>query len=328
MSGVAGQKPDNTARLSPVGAKENTNEGHASRLSGIDLNQLLALDALLREGSVTRAARRVGLSQPAMSHALARLRVQFADPLLVRAGKRMQPTPRARALAAPLRDALARLESALGEPAPFHPERAEGTLRIAAVDFSMLVLVPALCAVLAREAPGITVSVVAPVEQLDRALVDGETDLHLGLRRPAEGLFQRDLLTERFVCVVRRDHPEVGRSLNLRQFTRLPHALISPHGTKTGAVDVALARRGLSRRVQVVMPNFHAAALLVARSDMVLTVSERVARTAPRRGPLRILRPPLPLDGFTVTMRWHARTDADPLHAWVRQRLLAIARTV
>jgi DNA-binding transcriptional LysR family regulator len=297
-------------------------------LAAIDLNQLVALDALLAEASVTRAARRVGLSQPAMSHALARLRGMVGDPLLVRAGRRMQLTPRARELAEPLADALGALDRALGGPGAFDPAQARRSVRMAAIDFAQLVLLPPLSAGLVREAPGVDLVAVSASEGIDRALTEGTIDLALVLGRDAPGLMQRELLRERFVCVVRRGHPDVGRGLTLQRFAKLPHALISPRGLAAGAVDTALAQRGLSRRIALTVPSFHAAALAVARSDLVLTVSERVARTAPRRGPLRMFRPPVPLDPFVVTMLWHARLDADPLHGWLRERVAAVARSV
>lgn len=298
------------------------------RLAGMDLNQLVALDALLAEGSVTAAARRIGLSQPAMSHALARLRAALGDPLLVRAGRRMQLTSRARELAEPIAEALGSIERALAGRGAFDPAQARSTLRIAAIDFALLVLVPPLCAALARDAPGLEVVIEPPVEPVERTLAEGRIDLAIGLARDAPGMSQRELLRERFVCVVRRGHPDAPRGLSLQRFVKLSHAIVSPRGRVSGAVDRALAERGLSRRVVLTVPSFHAAALAVAGSDLVLTVSERVARTAPRRGPLRMLKPPLSLERFRVTMLWHARLDADPMHAWVRERLLEIARSV
>ena len=227
-------------------------------LAAIDLNQLVALDALLAEESITRAARRVGLSQPAMSHTLARLRGVFGDPLLVRAGRRMMLTPRALELAEPLAQALAGLERAIGRPDPFDPRLARRVVRVAAMDFVQLVLLPPLCAALLREAPGVEVVAVPPPEPPDRALVEGELDLAIGLARDAPGLRQRELLRERFVCVVRKGHPGVGRELTVRRFARLSHALVSPRGLAVGAVDAALAKRGLTRRVVVTLPSFHA----------------------------------------------------------------------
>jgi DNA-binding transcriptional LysR family regulator len=296
------------------------------RLAAIDVNLLVALDALLREAHVTRAAARVGLSQSAMSHALTRLRDLLDDPILVRRGTAMTLTARARDIAAPLAEALGSLERSLGPPPAFDPSRLRREFRIAAIDFGQLVLVPPLSMALARDAPEVTLTVFAPAEPIARALVDGTVDLAIGLSRDAPSLNQRDLLEERFVCVVRRGHPGVRQRLTAKRLSRLPHALVSPRGRTSGAVDVALGKAGLSRRVVLTAPHMLTAALAVARSDMVLTVAERVARIALRGLPLAILEPPLALSPFRVTMLWHARHDTDAGHTFLRDRLVEIAK--
>jgi DNA-binding transcriptional LysR family regulator len=296
-----------------------------SRLPGLDLNLLVALDALLREAHVTRAARRIGLSQSAMSHALSRLRLLFDDPLLVRAGRSMTLTARAQQIAAPLAEALSALDGVIGPPAPFEPAAVERELRIAAIDYAQLVLLPPLVADLARRAPGLTLSVLPPAEPLERALADGSFDLAIGLARPPAGMHQERLLEERFVCVVRRRHP-IGARLGLRDYARFPHVLVSPRGRVPGAVDPALHERGLVRRVVLVSPQTLSAGLVVARSDAILTIAERVARIALQGLPVRILKPPIALAPFTVTMLWHPRLDTDPVHGFVRERLLGAAR--
>lgn len=297
-------------------------------LAGIDLNLLPVLDALLGEAHVTRAARRVGLSQSAMSHALTRLRAVLGDPLLVRAGRGMALTPKARAIAEPLARALAALERTLGPRAPFDPSAAVRELRVAAIDFAQLVLLPPLVLALAAEAPGITLAVVPAAEPLERALGDGAVDLAIGLEREAPGLTRRRLLDERFVCVVRAAHPSGGRKLSLAQFTRHPHVMVSPRGRAAGAVDAALRPRGATRRITLTVPHTLAAALVVERSDAILTVAERVARVALAGLDLRVVESPVEVAPFSVSMFWHPRHDADPTHVFLRERLAHVVREV
>ena len=296
-----------------------------TKLAAVDLNLLVALDALLAERNVTRAARRVGLSQSAMSHTLVRLRRLLEDPILVRAAGEMVPTARAAELAAPIRESLERIERALDAPEPFDPRTAKRSFTVAAVDFAQLVLVAPLGARLSREAPGIELVVGSPPDDVDRALASGAVDLSLALARGPGSPHEVELLRERFVCVVRRDHPRVRKSLTKKQLTELPHVMISPRGRGAGAVDRALEREGLARRVPFIVPHFLGAALAVARSELVLTVAERVARTFAGALPIRLLDPPVPVEGFRVAQAWHARQDDDPAHAWLRRTIQAIA---
>jgi DNA-binding transcriptional LysR family regulator len=296
-----------------------------ARLATIDVNLLVALDALLEECHVSRAALRVGLSQSAMSHALTRLRSLLDDPLLVRSGRAMTLTPRARAMARPLAEALAALERAVVPAPQFDPKNLERDFRLAAIDFAELVLVPRLSADLLLEAPSAGLTIVSPVEPVARAVADGSVDIAVGLARDAPGLRQQLLLEERFVCVARRGHPATKQKLTPRRFAALHHALVSPRGRSWGAVDAALRELGLSRRVALTAPHALTAALVVARTDLVLTIAERVARIALRGLPLVSLEPPVGLKPFALTMLWHPRNDADPGHAFVRESLARVA---
>jgi DNA-binding transcriptional LysR family regulator len=307
-------------------------------LAGIDLNLLVALDALLDERSVTRAAKRVGLSQSAMSHALARLRAVTGDRLLVRTARGLSATPRARGLQGPVHGALAQLDAALFASRPFDARVVEQAVRVSAIDLAQLVLIPTLSKELAREAPGLDLLIRPYDEEITRALADGDSDLAVGLARRLPHLHQQEILRDRFVCVVRKGHPCLRARLTAARFAALAHALVTPRGLAQGAVDRALKRKKLRRRVVLTAPAFMPAALAVAQSDMVLTVAERVVRTArlplerggvgggpppPRPRPTRGRRggpPPL-----VVTMAWHERRHRDPLHQWLRQRLLEVA---
>jgi DNA-binding transcriptional LysR family regulator len=288
-------------------------------LSRLDLNLLLSLHVLLDERSVSRAAARVGLSQPAMSRALTRLRDHLGDPLLLRSGRGMTVTPRAEALAAPLRALLGDLEALLGRRPTFHPPSARRTFRLATADYGAAVLIPPLVRRLAREAPGATVEVHPAPADLAEALEAGRLDVVVIPRRAqARGLVWRRLFTERFVCAVRAGHPLVGRKgLTLDAYCELGHVVVTPSGRPGSAVDEALARHKRKRRVVLQVASFLVAPLVVASSDLIVTTPARIARQfADLR--LALHPPPLSVPGFTVALGWHERFRGDPAHAWFR----------
>jgi len=301
---------------------------HDLNLASIDLNLLNILDALLAERHVTRAARRVGLTQSAASHALARLRELLGDPLLVRGpGGTMLATARAEALAPVLRQALAALEAALrGEPA-FDPVTAARTFHLSTGDYAELVVLPPLTAQLAAEAPSVDLWVHPTDEEPADQLAAGETDVALGVWRgrnwPA-GIYEKRLFDETFVCVVRGDHPAVKQRLTLARYVALSHLLIAPRGTPGSFVDDALAAMGKRRRVAVAVPHFLVAPHVIAATDLVVTLASRIARAVAGPLGLAILEPPLELPGFTMAMAWHERAHRDPAQRWLRDRLLAI----
>ena len=298
------------------------------KLNSVDLNLLVALEALLREGSVTKAGRSVGLSTPAMSHALARLRTQLEDPLLVRAGRGMVLTPRAVELRPRLQALLAEVGTVLSPARVFEPARLERTFRIHATDHVLTVLGTALDRLASREAPGVTLQFL-PNSPDDGALLrEGSIDLAVGVYvdLPPE-LRTRKLFTDRFVCVVREGHPTVGRKLTLEQYLALEHLQIAPRGKPGGYLDTLLAVRNQRRRVARAVPYFLAGLQWVAESDYVLTISERVAKAVAPRLKLKLLPPPLPLEPYTLTLLWHPREDADPAHRWLRDLFVRAART-
>jgi DNA-binding transcriptional LysR family regulator len=297
-------------------------------LDALSLRQLRVLLVLLESRGVSAAARRLGVSQPAMSHALRGLRAALGDPLLVAGARGMAPTPRAAALEAPLRRLLAELEVALSEGPGFDPARATRRFTLATWDGLGLNLLPGLLAHLRVHAPGVDLVVrPLPPDGAGPGLEAGLLDLALEVR-PAElpGLRQRAVVDDDFVCVVRADHPAVGATLDLATFLRLPHVLISPQGEGRSVVDLRLAERGLERRVQLRIHSFLAAPLVVARSDLVLTAPRSLAEAMGALAPLRLLPPPLSLPPFTVKMVWHERREADPAHAWLRAAVAGALR--
>lgn len=290
-------------------------------INSLDLNLLKTLDALIETRSVTRAADRLGLSQPAVSGMLARLRDTFDDPLFLRTQRGILPTARTDALADPLRRALAELAAVL-QPVAFDPATAQGTVRIAATDYAQAAVVLPLLQILRSEAPGLRVAV-QPVDvgAFADQLEAGRLDLALVTPEMApDTLRARRLFDEDYICILREGHPAAD-ALDLDRFCELDHAIMSHDGTRfLGATDRALDRLGRSRRVVASLPSFLVLIDLVRRSDTIALVPRRLADEAP--GVVR--RPaPLAVEGFTKIAVWHERSHHDPAHEWVRKRLAA-----
>lgn len=295
-----------------------------------DLNLLKSFDALLEECSVSRAAARVHLSQPAMSNALARLRDALDDPVLVRTPQGMEPTARALALKGPVRQALLQIETALTAQPEFDPQTARRTFVIAATDYMEFLVLPRLMRVLQSDAPGIDIrvrslQVSAPEEPLD----SGDVDVAFGFfSEVPKRLNRRHLFTETMTCLVRDDHPVLYQSWNMERFVELPHLFVSTRQGSTGMVDSILAERGLSRRIALVVPHFLVVPYIIAETDLLVTVNSRIADTYVRELPLKSLPPPLDLPEFPITMLWHPRSDGDPGIAWLRRTLAEICREI
>jgi len=299
---------------------------HVMQLSSVDLNLLVVLDAVLAEGSVKQAARRVNLSPSATSHALGRLRELFDDPLLVRAGRRLVPTARGEALRGPVRAMLQAAEGLFQPVGPVRPATVRRAVRLVTTDYLELVLVAPLSAALAAEAPGIELHTRRARASLAGWLREGRADLAMGVvGELAADLHREPLFTERFVCLVRQDHPVVLGGLDLDTFCALDHVLVAPGGGTSGVVDQLLAAQGRSRRVVRTVPEFLVAPQLVQGTDYVLTIAERLARAVADRLGLAVVPPPLELPRFTLSMVWHERWEADPVHAWLRGRVRELA---
>ncbi len=299
------------------------------RLEHVDLNLLVALDALLRERHVTRAATRIGLTQPAMSQALARLRTMLGDPLLVRTPRGMLPTARAEAMRVPLAEALDAVTRAIEKPGAFDPKKTTRRFRIATGDYIELVLLPKLLARLATEAPGADLCVTYHGTTTVGDLEDGKVDLAIvpGVPKTA-GFYAQKLIDETFVCVVRRDHPLVKKRLTLDTYIELPHLLVAPRGQAGSFVDTVLARLGKRRRVAVEVPHFLVTPHLLQETDLVVTLAARVARAFETKFDLRIFPAPLDLDGFSMSLVWHERLHGDPAHAWLRGEVAKLSKTI
>jgi DNA-binding transcriptional LysR family regulator len=296
-------------------------------IEAFDLNLLLAFDALWSERNVTRAARRIGLTQSALSHSLRRLREHFDDPLFERTPRGMSPTSRAQELAPPVQRALEIVRDAVRAPAPFDPRTLRRNFTIATSDYGELVLLPRLLARVAREAPDVTLVVRPMHDAPERFLASGEHDLAIGVGLSGvPSLRTERLFAERFVCVMRAGHPSAKKARwKLDEFVRLSHLLISPQGQGEGTVDTALRALRRERRVALRIPHFVVAPLVIAESNLVITMPERVVEVLADLGRFAIRDPPLAIPGFTMEQYWHARHDHDAAHAWLRGVLRDVA---
>ncbi|MFC4915502.1 MULTISPECIES: LysR family transcriptional regulator [Bradyrhizobium] len=295
---------------------------HFMDIKKVDLNLLVALDALLAEPNVTRAARRLGLSQPALSAQLARLRDLFGDPLFLPAQRGLTPTARAMELQAPVRQALDQVQGVLARGRGFDPATADVTVALACSDYVQVAIITPLVLDLRVSAPKLKLA----IRQLDGSLlgqqmVSGVVDLAVMTPATAPAALRtRRLFHERYVTIARRQHPTVKGRLTLDDFVALEHVMVSPRGGGfDGPVDTALGKLGRKRSIAVSTASFLFVPDLVARSDLIATVPERLVRGRAER--LQVLEPPLAVDGFTIGLVWHERTEQHPAHRWIRQRL-------
>jgi DNA-binding transcriptional LysR family regulator len=297
-------------------------------LRRIDLNLLVALEALLDEKSVTRAALRLGMSQPAASRALGRLRALFSDALLVdRPGGYVLST-RAEEARPVLRRILAGIAEIL-EANAFDPATATGRIRLFMPDLQAAALAPHLLARLAREAPSIDLDIVAPGADVFDALEKGVADAIVGLIDDAPaGIHRRRLFDEELVTLMRADHPALAAELTLDHFLEFEHIVVSVTGVGPAPVDEVLARMGRTRRVKLRVPNFFAAVEIAARSDLIMTLPASLARAAANMGRFVSLTPPLDLGRFTMSLVWHGRQQEAPRHIWLRRTIVAAAMDI
>lgn len=299
-----------------------------SDIRHLDFNLLKTLDTLLDERSVTRAAERLSLTQPAVSGMLTRLRESFDDPLFVRAQRGMVPTLRAEQLAAPVKQLLSDIEHLL-RPQAFDPAIADMTVSIASTDYALRAVVVPFLSALRAKAPNIRVAV-QPVDtqQLPGQLERGDIDLALVTpENTAPGQHVAALFDERYVCVMRADHPDAGaNALALERFCALDHVLVSSSGGSFhGVTDQALAQIGRARRVTLSVTSFLVLPEILRTSDLIAVVPRRLALHA--QG-LAMIEPPVSVAGFSKTLAWHERTHHDPGQKWLRALLIDTCRAL
>lgn len=298
----------------------------SAALAALDANMLVALDALLREANVTRAATRLGVSQSAMSQTLGRLRRQFDDPILVKVGRHMELSPFSCRIRGRLHGAITALEAVVRDRPSFDPAVASRRFVIAAVDYLALLLVPALRAQLATEAPGVTLAVHAPeAGSIADRLADGTIDLYVGVHGATERALQtQSLHAETLALLVRADHDLVADP-STSTYAAAQHIHVSPRRESGSLVQRALRAEGYDHAVAVEVPFFALVPELLRGSDLVATIPRRIAEHFARDGELCVRPVPLDMPSFEVCQAWHPSFGTDPGLVWLRE---AVARAL
>lgn len=292
----------------------------------MDLNLLVVLRALLVERHVTRASQRVGLSQSATSHALSRLRELFHDPLLVRSGRSLSLTPRALRLLPALERSLTELESAMADEPEFEPSTARRAFTLGMADYLQALIMGPLLRQVASRAPFVDLSVVV-FPNLKELTESGAIDVALSVPQPeVRNLRHEPLFRDEFVCMVRRDHPEIKKAPSLETYLAQRHVVVAPGGRPGTLVDSVLADHGLERRVALRVTNFLIAPVVVCQTDFVSTMPVRLARRLAKTYPLLLFPPPIALPHFEYGMSWHPRLNDDPAQRWLRGVVRSVCR--
>jgi DNA-binding transcriptional LysR family regulator len=303
---------------------------HVADLATLDLNLLRVFDAVARERHVTRAAEKLNLSQPAVSNALTRLRAALGDELFLRRPGGVEPTALALSLTGPVAEVLDRLRQTLAVNAPFDPATTERVFTVAFSEYAESVLAPALLEAMGRQAPHALLA----IRHADRTnalelLDSGEAEMAVAVLPEPPALYTRVLLLpEVFVTVMRPGHELATGEMTLQRFTSVPHLLHSPNGSRDGALDGPLRAAGFPRRLGAVVAHLGAVPEILARTEMVMTLSSRLAQKLAAAHGL-VLRPcPVEIEHLRLSLVFHRRFEADAGHAWLRRLLLAVARDV
>jgi DNA-binding transcriptional LysR family regulator len=294
----------------------------------IDLNLVVVFDAIYRARNLTGAGRGLGLSQPAMSHALARLRSILKDPLFVRLPRGLHPTPLADEMAPALMDGLAVIRGGL-ERKTFDPATSTRVFRIAMGELAAVVHLPHVVRELSANAPQATLHTIEiPGPSLRDALGDGEVDLGTGNYRLGSACREALLYEAEYACVVRADHPTIRSRLTLSNFRNTGHMLVKPKGASPHGEDIerALSSRAVGARVIVQVSHFHGIAALIPTSDLIATVPIRLAASMKQRANVKVFPPPIALPKIKVSIYWHERFHRDPGNAWLRSVYLKLFR--
>jgi len=295
-----------------------------------DLNLLPIFVALTEERSVTRAAQRLGMTQPALSNALARLRTTLKDPLFIRERYGIQPTPIALELAPQIAQALAQIDDAVLGQQDFDPASAQRLFTIAPNGYVEFSLVPAIVARLQVEAPGIRLMLTPFGNDLaETGVVSGTTAMVLGrIVDPPDNLVVQHLMDEGLACVVRADHPMVGDTISRAQFEALKHVNVIPPGRLRAGLFQPLAQQNVKRDVALSVTNFFSVAEMIAVTDHVATLPQLICRRLAHDPRVKILPAPIDLGTFPVEMAWHVRYRNDPAHRWLRTLVADVVSNV
>ena len=295
-----------------------------------DLNLIPVFLALMEERSVSRAAERLGVTQPTLSNALSRLRDMMNDQLFVRESHGVQPTPIAVELARIIEPALATIEDAILGQQDFDPRRAERVMTIALTGYVEYALAPAIIARLATVAPRIKLRFRPYVNDLaETGVVSGNTAVVLGrMIDPPDNLVVQHLMDERLECIVRADHPEIGDRISREQFERLKHVNVVPPGRLRAGVFQSLEKAGLRREVVVSVTDFFAVAEVILVTDYCGTLPRLICRRLAHDARLKVLETPVDLQNFPVEMAWHVRYRHDSAHRWLRSLIADVVKDV
>jgi len=293
-------------------------------ISRIDLNLLVVLDAIYTEGGITRAAEKLHLTQPAISHSLGRLRELFKDELFAREGRAMVPTPLARNLIEPVRRALRGLEVTLNELERFDPATTQKRFTIAVRDVFESTLLPPLLKRVSRAAPSVDVAAVQiERREFESELAAGTLDAALDVLLPlSTQVRHRRISLDRQVVVARKNHPAVKRGLTLATYLKQHHVLVSSRRRGPGLEDVELSRQGLSRRIRLRCQHYFAACRVVSQTDLVLTMPGNYAKIANRQFGNQILPLPLQMPPLDAYLYWHANVENEPANKWLREQIV------
>lgn len=299
-------------------------------LAGMDLNLLVVFDALMTEKNVTKAGEKLGLSQPATSNALNRLRNLIKDELFIRSATGLRPTPKAIALAQQIRPALQYIQSALLEKPSFNPATSDRIFAIGMSDYVEFTLLPTLMQTLETIAPHVSLQIRSGDRQKLLSLLDnGEINLACGVFPEKIAWHKEQLLfPENYVCVCRCNHPKITNSLSLAEYLSVSHLLVSIQEDRIGRVDLLLTEQNLHRHIALSIPHFLTAPFILAQTDLMATLAERIARVFVKSQPLQILPIPFSMMGFSVFMRWHQSTDNSIPDQWLRKLILEVSSLV
>ena len=299
-------------------------------LAGIDLNLLVVFDAIMREQHVTRAGERLGLSQPATSNALSRLRKLTNDELFVRTAGGLQPTSIAIALASQIQPALQQINQALTEKSSFDPTTSDREFTIGMSDYTAFIILPKLLHKIQAIAPNVAMQIrTGDRARLTTLLDRGELDLICGVFPKQVDLHRSQLLfQEQFVCVCRHGHPTIDRALSVETYTAANHLLVSIAEDRIGRIDNYLATQNLNRHIAISVPHFLVAPFILAQTDLVATLGRRIAETFAHSQNLQVLPLPLPIEGFSVFAHWHQSRQRHPAQMWIRSILVEVSEEV
>jgi DNA-binding transcriptional LysR family regulator len=285
----------------------------------MDMKLLAVFDEIYKTRSVSRAGENLGLAQTSVSLALGRLRRQFNDQLFVRTAEGMLPTPHALSLVQPLRQALDLLRVATQQQVVFEPRSSTRTFHIAMTDISHLEFLPSLINTISSLAPAVRIKILRITAETPKLLESGEADLAVGFMPELEaGFYQQKLFDQGFACVMRRDHPRIGQRLTENLFKKEKHVDITAPGTGHELVEQALARQGINRNVALSLPTLPGVGNLLANTELLATVPERIAQMLVRIAHVKTLPTPFTIPGFSIKQHWHERFIQDQANRWLR----------